>query len=133
MTGTGFFKMFSRLFGGFGAQAQPADERVRVVDPATIRGWLDAGEVVLVDVREANEFASENIPGAINLPLSSFNPALVPKPEVGKRLVIHCRSGVRCGSAAGLLLAAGWEGEINRMQGGIMGWASMGGPLRRGS
>ena len=125
--------MFSRLFGALGASAQPGSERIQVVDPATIRGWWEAGEVVLVDVRERDEYAAESIPGAINLPLSSFNPALVPKPEAGKRLVIHCRSGVRCGTASGHLIASGWDGDIVRMKGGIIGWKSVGGSTRRGS
>ncbi len=125
--------MFSRLFGGLGGAVRPGGDKVQVVDPATIRGWWEAGEVVLIDVRERDEYAAENIPGSINLPLTSFNPALVPKPEAGKRLVIHCRSGVRCGTASAHLVASDWEGDIVRMQGGIIGWKSAGGPTRRGS
>ena len=124
--------MFSRLFGALGA-GQADSDKVQVIDPATIRGWWEAGEVVLVDVRERDEYAAENIPGSINLPLTSFNPALVPKPESGKRLVIHCRSGMRCGTASAHLVASGWEGDIIRMKGGIMGWKSVGGTTRRGS
>ncbi len=125
--------MLSRLFNAFGNAPVQGSEKVQVVDAATIRGWWEAGEVVLIDVRERDENAAERIEGALNLPLSSFNPAQVPIPPEGKRLVIHCRSGVRCGSASNLLLAAGWDGEIVRMQGGIMGWASAGAPTVRGS
>ena len=125
--------MFSRFFGALSGVGKPGSEKVLVVDPATIRGWWEAGEVVLIDVRERDEYAAECIPGSVNLPLTSFNPAQVPKPEAGKRLVIHCRSGVRCGTASAHLVAAGWEGEIVRMLGGIMGWRSAGGPTRRGS
>jgi len=125
--------MFSRLFGGLCGMVQPGGDKVQVVDAATIRAWWEAGEVVLIDVREPNEYAAESIPGSVNLPLTSFDPARIPKPEAGKRLVIHCRSGVRCGTASGRLVASGWEGEIIRMQGGIMGWKSVGGPTRRGS
>lgn len=125
--------MFSRLFGAFGGAAQPGSDKIKVVDPVTIRGWWEASQVVLIDVRERNEYAAENIPGAINLPLTAFNPALIPKPEPGQHLVIHCRSGMRCGSAAAHLAATGWDGEIVRMQGGIMGWKAVGGPTRPGS
>ncbi|MDO8606356.1 MAG: rhodanese-like domain-containing protein [Phaeospirillum sp.] len=125
--------MFSRLFGALSGAVQPGGDKVKVVDPAIIREWWEAGEVVLIDVRERDEYAAENIPGAVNLPLTSFNPTQVPKPEAGKRLVIHCRSGARCGTASAHLVAAGWDGEIVRMRGGIMGWRSAGGPTRRGS
>jgi rhodanese-related sulfurtransferase len=125
--------MFSRLFGGFGASVQPGSDKVQVKDPVTVRVWWEAGDVVLVDVRERNEYAAEFIPGSVNIPLSSFDPTLVPKPAAGKHLVIHCRSGMRCGMAANRLLASGWDGDIVRMQGGIIGWKSSGGPTRRGS
>lgn len=120
--------MLSRFF-----KSASGDDKVQIVDPATIRSWWEVGDVVLVDVRERDEYAAERIAGSINLPLSSFNPAEVPKPAEGKRLVLHCRSGVRCGSASQHLLAAGWEGEIVRMQGGILGWAGAGCPTVRGS
>jgi rhodanese-related sulfurtransferase len=125
--------MFSRLFGNSEKAAQSEGEQIQVVDPATIRTWWDAGQVVLVDVRERDEHAAERIEGAINLPLSSFNPAQIPKPEAGQHLVIHCRSGVRCGTASGHLAASGWKGEIVRMRGGILGWKAADYPTRRGS
>lgn len=122
--------MLNRLFGQlFPANAQGGN--VRVVDSAEIRQWMDAGQAVVIDVREPNEYAAENIPGAINMPLSSFDPAKVPAPS-DKKLVIHCRSGARCGMAAEKLVAAGYTGEINRMSGGIFGWKSAGGPTRQG-
>jgi len=122
--------MFSKLFGGGGAAGT---DKVQVIDPAIIRQWWEAGSVVLVDVREPNECAVERIEGALNLPLSSFNPARMPAVEAGKHLVIHCRSGVRCGTATGQLLAAGYDGEIIRMRGGIIGWKACGGPTRSGA
>ncbi|WP_096702372.1 rhodanese-like domain-containing protein [Magnetospirillum sp. 15-1] len=117
--------MLSRLFG---LSSSPGSDKVHVVDPSQIRQWWEAGSVVLVDVREPDEHAAESIAGSISLPLSSFDPARMPKPEEGKRLVIHCRSGVRCGTATEKLLAAGWDGEIHRMKGGILGWKACGGP-----
>jgi rhodanese-related sulfurtransferase len=121
--------MLSRLFG---LSSSPANDKVHVVDPSQIRLWWEAGSIVLVDVREPDEHAAEAIAGSVNLPLSSFDPARMPKPEEGKRLVIHCRSGVRCGTATEKLLAAGWDGEIHRMQGGILGWKASGGPTVSG-
>ncbi|OAN49614.1 sulfurtransferase [Paramagnetospirillum marisnigri] len=124
--------MLSRLFNAFGSEPTPGSDQVQVVDAATVRAWWQAGEVVLIDVRERDENAAERIEGAINLPLSTFNPADMPRPDEGKRLVIHCRSGVRCGSATNLLLAAGWDTPIHRLKGGIIGWAAAGGPTVRG-
>jgi rhodanese-related sulfurtransferase len=121
--------MLSRLFG---LSSSPASDKVHMVDPSQVRQWLADGSVVLVDVREPDEHRAEAIAGAVNLPLSTFDPARVPQPEEGKRLVIHCRSGVRCGTATERLLAAGWTGEIHRMSGGIIGWKAAGGPTAPG-
>lgn len=119
--------MFNRLFGK-GAAA--AAERVHIVSAFEVKGWVEAGEAVLIDVREAVEHQAEAIPGAINLPLSSFDPAQLPPVPEGKRLVFHCRSGVRCGSAAERALELGYQGEINRLEGGIFGWKAVGGPTK---
>lgn len=116
--------MFNRLFGKDSADAAA---RVHLVSAHEVKRWMEAGEAVLIDVREVAENQAERIPGAINLPLSSFDPAQLPAVPEGKRLVFHCRSGVRCGSAAERALAQGYEGEIHRLEGGIFGWKAAGG------
>ncbi len=124
--------MLNRLFGQmFAAPPQPAN--VHMVSAAQVHQWLEAGQAVLVDVREPNEVAAEAIPGSISRPLSSFDVAALPPVPEGKNLVLHCRSGQRCGMAAMRLVQAGYTGEINRLEGGIMGWKMAGGPTRPGS
>jgi rhodanese-related sulfurtransferase len=103
---------------------------IKWATPAQVMAWMQAGEAVVVDVRETHEFASGHLPGAQNLPLSSFDPATVPQAE-GKKLVIHCQSGVRCGHASQILAGAGRKGTIHRMQGGIASYARDGGPIER--
>ena len=46
---------------------------IEFIEPETARGWIDAGEAVVIDVREAHEFAMAHIEGAVSLPLSSFD------------------------------------------------------------
>lgn len=123
--------MLNRLFGN--RFASSSDSNVHVVPAAEIQQWVAAGEAVLIDVREPNEYAAEAIRGALNLPLSSFDPAKLPTIPEGRKLVIHCRSGQRCGMAASRLVASGYTGPINRMEGGIMGWRAAGGPTQRGT
>jgi rhodanese-related sulfurtransferase len=45
------------------------------IDATTLNAWLEAGEAVLVDVREPAEHAGEHIAGAQLLPLSRFDAA----------------------------------------------------------
>ncbi len=118
--------MLEKFFGSAGSTT--AEGGIRMVEPEEVLALHQAGTVVLVDVREPDEHASGIIPGAHLLPLSVFDPAKMPDPA-GKSLVIHCRSGVRCGTASAALKKAGWPGEILRMRGGIMAWRAIGGPV----
>ncbi len=102
--------------------------QIFTIHPADIKAWVEADEAIIVDVREPQEYAQEHIHGATLIPLSVFDPAKVPVPPEGKKLVIHCQSGVRCGMASQKLAQSGWEGDIFRMQGGIYGWRAVGGP-----
>ena len=100
----------------------PANQ-VFYVTPAQISEWRDADNAVLVDVREQNEWDEAHIPGAILMPLSTFDPAQIPDPQ-GKHLVFHCRSGRRCGLAAEKAVAAGYKCVIKRMEGGFLAWSA---------
>lgn len=122
--------MFGRMFS-FLAGAETQSDQIKIVSPATVKEWIDAGEAVVIDVREAREYKSERIPGAVLNPLSQFDPSRIPN-QPDKKLVIHCRSGARCGMASARLLQSGYEGTIHRLQGGMIGWLSVGGKVLRG-
>ena len=55
---------------------------------------------ILVDVREADEYASGHIPGAVNAPLSTINNTTLPK---DKPLFLYCLRGTRSKRAARIL------------------------------
>ncbi|MBM3514329.1 MAG: rhodanese-like domain-containing protein [Alphaproteobacteria bacterium] len=100
-------------------------EQVFYVSPDQIQTWRDSAQAVVVDVREDNEWQEAHIPGAILMPLSTFDPAKIP--NLGsKHLVFHCRSGRRCGLAAEKAVAAGYKGVIKRMEGGFLAWSAAG-------
>lgn len=107
-------------------------EQVRMVEVDTVLEWIEAGQVVVVDVRERNEYEAEHIHGAHLRPLSEFDPAQLPEIPEGKKLLLHCRSGQRCGMATARLLESGYKGEINRMAGGMMAWTAAGAPVEYG-
>ncbi|EKV27537.1 putative sulfurtransferase (Rhodanese) [Caenispirillum salinarum AK4] len=105
---------------------------VRMTTPEEVKTWIDEGSAVIVDVREPHEFAQAHIPGARMVPLSRFDPAALPEVPADKHLVLHCASGVRCGTAASALKASGFQGDINRLEGGIINWYRSGGALESG-
>ncbi len=95
------------------------------VEVETLKNWLEADEVVLVDVRELAEYAAGSIPGSVLIPLSAFDPSKIPSHE-GKKLVIQCRSGARSYSASEALLARDPDLEVYNLGSGILGWAAAG-------
>lgn len=81
----------------------------------------------IVDVREPNEYASGHVPGAINRPLSSFDPKRLPS---GKPVILVCKSGARSASALSKARASGRE-DVRHYAGGTMGWQGQGGAIER--
>ncbi|MFS8821561.1 rhodanese-like domain-containing protein [Synechococcus sp. W60.2] len=100
---------------------QERDPRLKEIDALTLKQWLDQGRVQLIDVREPGEYADERIPGAINMPLSTFDPARVPASTPEKPVVLQCRMGNRSIRAACQLLDHGWP-EVLSLKGGIEAW-----------
>ena len=99
---------------------------VRDLTPEEVAQGLEAGRMVLVDVRELNEIEVERYPGAVIVPLSEFDPATIPEPQ-GREVVFACRSGRRSVTAS---LAAQEQGYAYccHLAGGILAWKAAGLP-----
>jgi rhodanese-related sulfurtransferase len=83
----------------------------------------------LVDIREADERAREQIPGAQHLPLSKLDEADLALHE-GKPIIFHCRSGARTqGNAPRLAEKVGAACEAYIVEGGLDAWKSAGLPI----
>lgn len=95
-----------------------------------VRAGLEQGSILLVDVREENEWVAGHIPGSILLPLSVLDPAALPDPQ-GRQIVLTCRSGQRSLTAAAILQEAGFAAHAH-LGGGFLDWARQGGPVAYG-
>ena len=100
------------------------------LDAGETKTLLDAGSIILVDVREPHEFAQGHIAGSVNLPLSRFDPDDVPTDE-RKRVVFSCGVGMRSFKALELASAAGLSVDTH-FGGGLKGWIAAGFPVERG-
>jgi rhodanese-related sulfurtransferase len=105
------------LFGG---------GEVRDLTPEEVASGIKSGEILLVDVREPNETAVERIPGAVLLPLSTFDPTDLPDAG-GRALVFSCASGIRSVKAAEIAQAAGLPHNAH-LAGGLKAWKAAGLP-----
>lgn len=91
------------------------------------RKLVDDG-ALLVDIREHNEYAAENIPGARNHPLSRIAAPLNSDAAV---IVFHCKSGARTRMNAHALANCA-QAEAYILDGGIEAWKAAGLPVKRG-
>lgn len=68
---------------------------------------------VLLDVREADEYAAGHVPNSVNLPLSAIATAAERIPDKTTPLFLYCLSGNRSNSAMGALGAMGYTNLHN--------------------
>ncbi len=99
--------------------------------PATVYRWIGDGEALLVDVREANELAQAHLEDAVHVPMSAFDPGLIPV-DTGKKVVFICARGARSEQVGKYVVAQGILTEAYNLAGGLIAWAEAGLPLESG-
>lgn len=82
---------------------------------------------VLLDVREADEWAHGHIDGALHIPLGLI-PVRLEELPADTRLLVICKVGGRSAQATGYLNHHGFE-AIN-VDGGMLAWAAAGRPMQ---
>ena len=81
-------------------------------------------EIFLVDVREKNEYEIVSIPGATLIPKGEFlNGKAFERLPQDKRVVLHCKSGVRSAEALAAVKAAGFSDAVH-VGGGVLAWVN---------
>jgi rhodanese-related sulfurtransferase len=103
---------------GFGKSAAAHKE----VNAQQLQEMIAAGKALVVDVREANEFAEGHIPGAVNMPLSTFQASKLPDGG-GRTIVLNCLGGKRSGMALDKCVTAQAAVDTH-LTGGFGAWAS---------
>lgn len=82
-------------------------------------------KIMVIDARDAVQFAKEHIPGAINMDWRAVlaKRSSIPK---DKSVLIYCNSGSLSAQAGFALRAAGWD-NVRILQGGMQEWKAKGG------
>ncbi len=85
----------------------------------------DRKDVIVLDVRTADEFAEGHIPGAKNLSIidPEFDAGI--KAYEGKPVLVHCASGARSRQALVKMMKLNFP-ELNHLEGGITAWLKAG-------
>ena len=105
-------------------------QHVHDLTPQDVAKGMAEGRYLLVDVREPNEVAVDAYPGAVVVPLSSFDPNNIPDPQ-GKTVVFACRSGKRSVTASLAAQGAGLTYD-SHLAGGMLAWKAAGLPTTTG-
>ena len=82
-------------------------------------------KMMVIDARDAAQFAKEHIPGAVNIEWRQVlaKSANIPK---DKSVLIYCNTGSLSAQAGFALRVSGWE-NVKILQGGFAEWKSKGG------
>jgi adenylyltransferase/sulfurtransferase len=90
-----------------------------------LKEMLDrADDIFLVDVREPNEYEIVSIPGAVLIPKDQFlSGAALERLPQDKRVVLHCKSGVRSAECLAVVKNAGFA-DAAHLGGGVLAWIS---------
>ena len=86
------------------------------------KDMMDAGDVIVLDVREQSEFDAGHIPGAVLLPVGTItkDTAAAVIPEMDAVVLVYCRSGNRSKTASKALVDLGYTNIYEF--GGINTW-----------
>ena len=106
-------------------------QTVTEITPAELSRRLASGDVAVVDVRSANEWAGGHLPAAMHIPLG-FLADRLPMLPAGKPIVVQCQMGARSAIAASLLERLGVTNVIN-LAGGYAAWSAAGLPVEGGA
>ena len=82
-------------------------------------------KIVVIDARDAGQFAKGHIPGAINM---DWRQVLAKRNDIPKTkpVLIYCNTGSLSAQAGFALRVAGWE-NVRILQGGMEDWKGKGG------
>ena len=108
------------LLTGCGGTA--ADGSYQQITQEEAKEMMDTQEVIILDVREQDEYDSGHIPGAVLLPVGTINEdtAAAVIPEKDTAVLVYCRSGNRSKTASQALADLGYT-QIYEF-GGIRDW-----------
>jgi rhodanese-related sulfurtransferase/glyoxylase-like metal-dependent hydrolase (beta-lactamase superfamily II) len=121
------------LEGGMTAwrsEGRPVD-RIEMIDPDELAERMENGDLVVLDVRDEDEWAEAHITGSIHLPYGDLPERQGELPR-DKAIAAICSGGKRSGLAASILQREGFERVLHVADGGVGTWRRSGRPVESG-
>jgi len=89
---------------------------------------INTGKTLVLDVRDAEQFAASHLRDARNIPLKELAQRVAELDKFkGKSVIVVCQSGTQSGKAESILKKAGFT-EVYGLTGGIAAWQVQGLP-----
>lgn len=111
---------------------EQARSRIHEVTLNDAQAAINAADVV-IDVREADEYAAGHIPGAVNIPRGVLEFKLTGMPELESRdlaIFLYCKTSGRAALAAASLKDMGYL-QVASLAGGFDAWCAAQMPVAR--
>ena len=110
------------LFLLTGCGGNDANGSYEQITQEAAKEMMDTEEVIILDVREQDEYDSGHIPGAVLLPVGTIDDDTAAEviPEKGSTVLVYCRSGNRSKTASSTLAELGYTNIYEF--GGIKTW-----------
>jgi rhodanese-related sulfurtransferase len=116
---------------------EEASSRVEHVRPERAAEQVRSGEVMLLDVREPDEWEAGHVAEAVHIPRGWLELAADPTTEhaderfeLDRRILVHCAKGNRSALAAATLNEMGYRAD--NVEGGFEAWEEAGLTVERG-
>ncbi|GAB4411238.1 MAG: hypothetical protein Kow00106_05390 [Anaerolineae bacterium] len=105
----------------YNASLPPAYGNVSVDDLSV--EMIENPDLLIVDVRQPEEYAEGHLPGAINIPLRDLAKNLDALPDLNAKIVVYCGSAFRSAIAMTALQILGYT-DVRNMKGGYGAWTA---------
>ena len=105
-----------------GCGGNTADSSYQQISQEEAKEIMDSQDVIILDVREQDEYDSGHIPGAVLLPVGTIDETTAAEviPEKDSTVLVYCRSGNRSKTASSTLAELGYSNIYEF--GGINTW-----------
>ncbi len=122
-------KMIACFLASLGLNVACAQANYENVDVNGFAALVEDTNVVVLDVRTAEEYSDGHLEKAVNInqAQSDFIQKVKEALPTEKTIAVYCRSGRRSANAAGRLAAEGYK--CVNLKGGIIAWKEAGMPV----
>lgn len=105
-----FFLILAMLLVLTGCGGTTVENTYQQIKQEEAKNMMDMQEVIILDVREQDEFDAGHIPGAVLLPVGTItkDTAAAVIPELDSVVLVYCRSGNRSKTASEAIAALGY-------------------------